>query len=62
MAATRFRLAAGQRHIDVARLVDLKALADGFNAAERLEQLAQPVRNRTWTSGDDSSNGLDATH
>ena len=43
VAAARLRIAAGQRHVDVADLVDLKALADRFDAAERLEQGAKPI-------------------
>ena len=43
VAAAGLRLAARQRHVDVADLVDLKALADGLDAAERLEQRAQPI-------------------
>ena len=38
MTAPGLRLAARQRHVDVAALVDLEALADGFDAAERFEQ------------------------
>ena len=38
VAAARLRFAAGQRHVDVADLVDLKALADRLDAAERFEQ------------------------
>ena len=43
VAAAGLRLAARQRHVDVADLVDLKALADRLDAAERLEQRAQPI-------------------
>ena len=39
VAAAGLRLAARQRDVDVAELVDLEALADGFDAAERLEEL-----------------------
>ncbi len=46
MATAGFRFAAGQRDVDVADLVDLEALADGFDAAERLEQAAQMRRHR----------------
>src|SRR3989442_12091170 len=44
MAATRFRLAAGQRHIDVAGFINLKTSADGFDAPHRFEDLPQPLR------------------
>ncbi len=49
MAAARLRFAARQRHVDVADLVDLKALADGFDAAERFEQRSQPLGRRRRT-------------
>src|SRR3954469_12388744 len=44
MAASRLRVAARQRHVDVADLVDLEALADRFDAAERLEDLPHALR------------------
>ena len=43
VAAAGLRFAARQRHVDVADLVDLKALADGFDAAEAFEQRAHAV-------------------
>ena len=43
VAASRLRIAPRQRHVDVADLVDLKAFADRFDAAERLEQRAQTI-------------------
>ena len=43
VAAAGLRLAARQRDVDVADLVDGEALADGVDAAERLEQRAQPI-------------------
>ena len=43
MSASGFRFAARQRDVDVAGLVDLKALADGFDAAQPLEQRAHAV-------------------
>jgi hypothetical protein len=43
VSAAGFRVATRQRHVEVAELVDLKALADRFDAAEGLQQLAQPV-------------------
>ena len=43
MAATRFRLAAGQRHIDVAGFINLKTATDGFDAPPRFEDLPQPL-------------------
>ena len=43
MAASGLRIAPRQRDVDVADLVDLKALADRFDAAERLEQRAQAI-------------------
>ena len=49
MAAAGFRFAAGQRDVDIAPLVDLKALAHHVDAPERFEQLAQPL-------------GVDAVH
>src|SRR2546426_8717486 len=44
MAATRFRLTAWQRHIDVAGFINLKTSADGFDAPHRFEDLPQPLR------------------
>ena len=41
VAAADLRLAAGQRDVDVARLVDREALADGLDRAEPLEQGAK---------------------
>ena len=46
MAASRLRFAARQRHVDVADLVDLKALADRLDAAERFEQRAQTIAGK----------------
>ena len=43
MSASGLRFAARQRDVDVAGLVDLKALADGFDAAQPLEQRAHAV-------------------
>ena len=43
VAASRLRLAPRQRDVDVARLVDLEALADGFHATERLEHRAKAL-------------------
>ena len=43
VAAAGLGIAPRQRDVDVADLVDLKALADGFDAAEGLEQRAQPL-------------------
>ncbi len=43
MSASGFRFAARQRNVDVAGFVDLKALADGFDAAQSLEQRAHAV-------------------
>ena len=41
--ATGFRFASRQRDVDIARLVDLEAFADGLDAAERLEQVPQSI-------------------
>src|SRR5436190_15971395 len=43
MAAAALRLTARQRHVDFSELEHLEALADGFDAAERIEQRSQPV-------------------
>ena len=52
VAAAGFRLAARQRDVDVADLVDLKALADRLDAAERFEQRAQALRRQGRTPRD----------
>ena len=44
VAASGLRLAAGQRDVDRADLVDGEALADGLNAAETRQQRDQRVR------------------
>src|SRR6266850_7250257 len=44
MAAAGLRFAARQRDVDVAGFEDLKTLADGLDAAERLEQRFQAIR------------------
>ena len=41
--APRLRLASRQRDIDVARLVDLEAFADGLDAAQGLEDAVQAI-------------------
>ena len=43
VAAADLRLAARQRHVDRADLVDGEALADGVDAAEGVEERAQPI-------------------
>ena len=43
VTAPGLRLAARQRDVDVAELVDLEALADGLDAAERFEQRAEAI-------------------
>ena len=43
VAAAGLRFAPRQRDVDVADLVDLKAFADGFDAAEGFEQRAQAI-------------------
>src|SRR5262249_27724059 len=47
MAAARLRLAARERHVDIARLEHLKALADGLDAAQRLEQRLHAIGRNT---------------
>ena len=44
VTATGLRFAAGKRHVDIAALVDLKALAHRFDATERLEQVPEAGR------------------
>ena len=49
MPASRFRVTPRQRDVEVAQFVDLKALSDCFDAAERFEQRAQAV----WRDAED---------
>ena len=46
MAASGLRVAPRQRHVDVADLVDLEALADRFDAAEPFEKRAQSISSQ----------------
>ena len=43
VSAARLRFAPRQRDVDVAGLVDLKAFADGLDAAERFEEAPQSI-------------------
>src|SRR5262249_49486935 len=47
MAAARLRLAARERHVDIARFEHLAALADGLDAAQRLEQRLHAIGRNT---------------
>ena len=44
MSSACFRVSPRQRDIDTASLVDLKALADCFDRAHRLEEATKPAR------------------
>ena len=47
MTATGLGIPARQRHVEIAQLVDLEALADSFDTAERLEQRLEAVGRKT---------------
>src|SRR5581483_2958120 len=43
VSAPRLRIAPRQRHVERSELVDLEALADGFDLAERVEDLPHAI-------------------